>query len=177
MIKDNIFTLVFAAVALAATVAWLSEKIEDKPAGPNIDVEVNAVEVAKPVEEDLPSYAASIPRESNGQYWTRADVDGSSIKFLVDTGASVVALTWDDARRLDFDVENLDFRWTISTANGETKAASVLLPFIRVGNVKIENVEAMILKEGALKNSLLGMSFLGELYSFEFRGARLIIRQ
>ena len=62
-------------------------------------------------------------------------------------------------------------------SNGETKAASVLLPFVRIGNVKIENVEAMILHDDALKNSLLGMSFLRELYSFEFRGDTLIIRQ
>ena len=121
--------------------------------------------------------AASLGRESDGHFWTRADVDGTSIKFLVDTGASVVALTYRDAQRLRLKPEELDFIWTIRTANGETQAASVLLPFIRIGNVRVENVEAMILKNGLLDNSLLGMSFLGELYSYEFKGNTMIIRQ
>lgn len=175
MIQDNIFTVIFAALVLALTVAWLSEKIDEPAPAPN--VQVNAAKISPKPENDLPNNAASIQRENDGHYWTRADVDGSSIKFLVDTGASVVALTWKDAKRLRLDVENLEFKWTISTANGETKAASVLLPFVRIGNVKIENVEAMILHDDALKNSLLGMSFLRELYSFEFRGDTLIIRQ
>lgn len=175
MIKDNIFTVIFAAIALALTVAWLSEKIDEQPQSP--ELYANTVKVAPAPQEALSNRAASIQRESDGHYWTRADVDGSSIKLLVDTGASVVALTWTDAKRLRLDVENMDFSWTIYTANGETKAASVLLPFVRIGNVKVENVEAMILQDDELKNSLLGMSFLGELRSYEFRGNTLIIRQ
>ena len=95
---------------------------------------------------------------------------------MVDTGASVVVLTYEDAKRLRLKPESLNYKWKISTAGGETKGASVLLKSIRFGGVEIENVEAMILREG-LEQNLLGMSFLQQLYSYEFRGSQLIIRQ
>ncbi len=121
--------------------------------------------------------AAYISREEDGHYWTDADVDGRAVSFLVDTGASVVALTWRDAERLRLKPETLDFAWSIRTANGETKGAAVTLPFVRIGNVRIENVEAMVLPQDALHDSLLGMSFLGALNSYEVRGDTMIIRQ
>ena len=105
-----------------------------------------------------------------------ADVDGFPVDFMVDTGASVVVLTYNDAKRLRLEPDELDYKWKISTAGGETKGASVLLESIRIGGVEIENVEAMILREG-LDQNLLGMSFLGQLYSYEFRGKQLISRQ
>ena len=122
------------------------------------------------------SREAIIRRDADGHYWSRADVDGTEVKFMVDTGASTVALTYRDAQRLGLEPENLDFNWRISTAGGETKGASVLLNFIRIGNVEVHNVEAMVLGE-ELEQSLLGMSFLGELYSYEFQRRNLVIRQ
>lgn len=142
--------------------------------------ETETVAVLSTPRENLPrpaSNAAYISREDDGYYWTRASVDGTSVEFLVDTGASVVALTWRDAQRLRLKPEELDFRWAIRTANGETHGASVTLPSIRIGNVRIENVNAMVMQDGLLDSSLLGMSFLGELYSYEFRGDTLIIRE
>ena len=122
------------------------------------------------------SNAAVLKRETDGHFWAQAAVDGTEVKFMVDTGASTVALTYVDAQRLGLKPETLDFRWTISTAGGETKGASVLLPSIRIGDVEVRNVEAMVLGDG-LEQSLLGMTFLSELYSYEFRRKSLIIRQ
>ena len=120
--------------------------------------------------------AAIIDREDDGHYWTRADVQGTAVKFMVDTGASTVALTYRDAQRIGLKPETLDYRWEIRTAGGITYGAAATLENIRIGQVEVEQVDAMILKDG-LEQSLLGMTFLGELYSYEFKQSQLIIRQ
>ncbi|MEM8634018.1 MAG: TIGR02281 family clan AA aspartic protease [Pseudomonadota bacterium] len=137
---------------------------------------VSATSSTEP-ERQLAPDAAYISRRDDGHYWSNASVDGTSVEFLVDTGASVVALTWRDAQRLRLRPQELDFKWAIRTANGETYGASVLLESVRIGNVRIENVEAMVMQDGLLEKSLLGMSFLGELYSYEFKGDTMIIRK
>jgi len=120
--------------------------------------------------------AAIIDREPDGHYWTRADVDGTAVKFMVDTGASTVAITYRDAQRIGLKPEELDFKWEIRTAGGIVHGAAVTLGKIRIGQVEVENVEGMVLREG-LDQSLLGMTFLGELYSYEFRKSQLLIRR
>ncbi|MDX1294311.1 MAG: TIGR02281 family clan AA aspartic protease [Hyphomonas sp.] len=120
--------------------------------------------------------AAIINREEDGHYWTRAEVQGTAVKFMVDTGASTVALTYRDAQRIGLEPETLDYRWEIRTAGGITHGAAVTLDSIRIGQVEVEQVNAMILKDG-LEQSLLGMTFLGELYSYEFKQSQLIIRR
>jgi len=120
--------------------------------------------------------AAIIGREADGHYWTRADVQGTEVKFMVDTGASIVALTLNDAQRIGFKPADLVFDNEVRTAGGVTMGAYVVLDKVRIGRVEMEDVSAMVLKEG-LEQSLLGMTFLGELYSYEFKGDTLIIRQ
>lgn len=173
MIGKTAIHVLLAAGAIALAVAFLLvpklEEAESRNAAPDI------------IEEEAPEpvpyvNAAILKKEPDGHFWARADVDGFSIKFMVDTGASTVALTYRDAERLRLDPANLDYTWTIRTAGGDVKGASVLLPSIRIGQVEVENVEAMVLRDG-LDQSLLGMSFLGELYSYEFKRNSLIIRQ
>jgi len=120
--------------------------------------------------------AAIINREADGHYWTRADVQGTEVRFMVDTGASIVALTLRDAQRIGLKQADLVFDNEVRTAGGITLGAYVTLDRVRIGRVEMEGVSAMVLQEG-LEQSLLGMSFLGELYSYEFKGDTLIIRQ
>ena len=120
--------------------------------------------------------AAIINREADGHYWTRADVQGTEVRFMVDTGASIVALTLRDAQRIGLKQADLVFDNEVRTAGGITQGAYVTLDRVRIGRVEMEGVSAMVLQEG-LEQSLLGMSFLGELYSYEFKGDTLIIRQ
>ncbi len=122
------------------------------------------------------SRAAFIEREPDGHYWTRADVQGTEVKFMVDTGASIVALTFRDAQRLGLKPESLDFDSEIRTAGGITYGAPVMLKSIRIGRVQVDDVGAVVLRTD-LEQSLLGMTFLGELNSYEFRRGQLIIRQ
>jgi len=120
--------------------------------------------------------AALLKLEDDGHYWANAEVDGRAIEFMVDTGASTVALTYQDALRIGLDPDQLDYSWRIRTAGGEVMGASVLLSSIRIGRVEIDDVEAMVLRDG-LSQSLLGMTFLRELESYEFRKGNLILRQ
>jgi len=121
--------------------------------------------------------SAVLNQRADGHFWGNALVnERSHIDFMVDTGASVIALTPQDARRIGLDPDTLDYSWDVKTAGGDVKGASVLLDSIRIHQVEIRNVEAVVLQE-QLASSLLGMSYLTRLYSYEFRGARLIIRQ
>jgi aspartyl protease family protein len=93
---------------------------------------------------------------------------GQSIPVLVDTGASAVSLPFEVAQRLGFKLNDADFRASASTANGSTKVAPVTLDEVRVGDIVVRNVRAVVAKPGALAgSSLLGMSFLSQLTKVE----------
>ena len=174
MSPDRLISLILACLLLVGGVAWLSQKIESPEPAP---AQVQTLKSPSPQSETLPHNAATIRRESDGHFWTRADVEGSSLKFLVDTGASVVALTQRDAKRLRIDLAALNYNNRVSTAGGEVMSASIRLDYIRIGNVKLKDIDAIIIEDDVLENSLLGMTFLGELYSYEFKGNTMIIRQ
>ena len=132
---------------------------------------------AASLDEATARRTATISQRTDGHYWARALVNNkASVEFMVDTGASVVALTFEDARRMGLEPETLDYVWEIRTAGGKTLGASVFIESIKINQVHIKDVEAMVLHTD-LEQSLLGMSFLRELYSYEFRGDRMIIRQ
>jgi aspartyl protease family protein len=119
--------------------------------------------------------AAAISKASDGHYWADADVNGARVRLLVDTGATAVALTLDDARRLGFDPAELDYRQKVMTASGEARAAVVQLAAVSVAGAKVTNVEAMVIESG-LDTSLLGMSYLGRLSKFEATRTSMILR-
>ena len=121
--------------------------------------------------------AATLQLKGDGHYWGRALVNNkATVEFMVDTGASVVALTKRDAQRLGVLPDKHEFVEPVRTAGGVVNGAFVVIDSIKLNQVHIRNVDAMVLPEG-LDQSLLGMSFLRELYSYEFRGNRMIIQQ
>lgn len=135
------------------------------------DQAVNSHPVTK-----LKGVAVSIPKSKmDGQYWANARVNNGVVKFLVDTGASTVALTPEDARRAGVDLNSLDYNIPVQTAGGTNVAAAVELKSISVGPVTLRNVRAIIIPEG-LSTSLLGMSYLGRLQRVEATPYALILR-
>jgi aspartyl protease family protein len=112
----------------------------------------------------------------NGHYVTRAEINKSNITVMVDTGASVVALSWKDAERIGLKPSSLDFDVPVSTANGEGKAARVMLDEVEIDNVRVSKVQGLVLQKGVLDVSLLGMSFLGRLDSFTVENGKLILK-
>ncbi|MCR9078239.1 MAG: TIGR02281 family clan AA aspartic protease [Hyphomonadaceae bacterium] len=181
MKTSHIITTFLLAAGVSAVIGlYLDPKLEAEPATEAAAPAAAAPSVASlAVEEPTTSIRrkATIYNRADGHYWTRALVNKkSSVEFMVDTGASVVALTYKDAQKMGLRPDQLDYRWEIRTAGGKTMGASVLVDTIQIGQVKVKNVEAMVLRND-LEQSLLGMSFLRELYSYEFRGERLIIQQ
>jgi aspartyl protease family protein len=124
--------------------------------------------------------APVIPRSADGHYWaeamTSSDVGRARIRFLVDTGASSVALSADDARRLGLQPEKLIYSRPVFTAQGQVQAAPVMLSRIDVGGAAVREVRALVLKDGP-STSLLGMSFLGRLSRIEATPEALILRR
>jgi aspartyl protease family protein len=168
MMKFAVFAIMaaMASVGVAQTLAGLENAHKASPAQAAVAV------------VDAPSApaSASITKAADGHYWTQADVDGHPVTFLVDTGATAVALTPDDARRMGLDVANLDYAYKVSTANGEARAARVTLASVDVAGARVDNVEAYVLDQG-LTTSLLGMTYLGRLSAFEATPTSMILRR
>lgn len=118
---------------------------------------------------------AQVTKAADGHYWANADVNGSAVRFLVDTGATAVALTATDAQRLGLDLAKLSYGVPVTTADGKTMAAQVKLRSVTIAGARVENVDALVLKSG-LETSLLGMSYLGRLSSFEATRTALILK-
>ena len=125
--------------------------------------------------KQISSGTVSISKSPDGQFWTQSRVNGAYVRFLIDTGASVVALAPIDARKAGIRLEALNYTHSVSTANGKTAAALVELKTVSVGTITLRDVKALIIKDG-LSTSLLGMSYLGQLQKVEATPQTLILR-
>jgi aspartyl protease family protein len=94
---------------------------------------------------------------------------------MVDTGATRIALTFEDAERLGLRPHSSDFTLTTQTANGTARAAPVTLDSVRIGDVEVSNLRGSISPQGKMHVTLLGMEFIRKLERFEMRGRKLIL--
>jgi aspartyl protease family protein len=116
-------------------------------------------------------------RAGSGRHFRAvAEVNGQRIQFLIDTGASDVALTKEDARRIGFDPDRLAYSVPYRTANGTSFGAPVRIGSVKIGDIILDDVAGHV-ANGDLGQSLLGMSFLRRLSSFEVRGEEMILRR
>jgi aspartyl protease family protein len=118
----------------------------------------------------------SFARSADQHFRIDALVDGQSLRFLVDTGASGVVLTRADAARLGYAPETLKFTQSFETANGVTRGAPIRLRQIRIGPLAFDDVPASV-NQGDLGQSLLGMRLLQRLSSIEIRNDTLVIKR
>jgi aspartyl protease family protein len=116
-----------------------------------------------------------VARTNSGDFDISARVNGVRIPMVLDTGASSVVLTQQDAKAAGLPLEVLNYTVSIDTANGRTRAAQVTLDRLAVGGLEERSVEALIVPSGQLRTSLLGMSFLNRLQSWQVTGDRLIL--
>jgi aspartyl protease family protein len=119
--------------------------------------------------------SGAVAKGADGHFWADAQVNGKPVRFLVDTGATAVALTPEDAERLGFKAADLKYGQSVTTAGGNTHAAAVTLTSVSVNGARIENVQALVVADG-LDVSLLGMSYLGRLTRFEATRSTLTLQ-
>jgi aspartyl protease family protein len=121
--------------------------------------------------------SVEIARGQRGEFQIFAEINGSRVPTVYDTGASAVVLTQEAAKAAGLPLDFLNYSVPVETANGRTRAAPVTLDRIAVGDIVERNVPALIAQPGQLRTSLLGMSFLNRLASSEVRGDKLVLRR
>ncbi len=115
-----------------------------------------------------------LERHFDGHFYIDSEINGARVHFLIDTGATGVALTLDDARRIGIRTETLDFNIRTSTAAGPSMAALVTIPALVLPGRTFENHPALVMSGG--ERSLLGMTVLGEFDAVEMRRDQLVLR-
>lgn len=112
---------------------------------------------------------------ASGHYRAEAEVNGRPVEVMVDTGATMVALTYEDAERAGIRLRPSDFSRSVTTANGVARVAPVTLERISIGDITVRNVAASVSERGRLNTTLLGMSFLSRLERVDMRSGILVL--
>jgi aspartyl protease family protein len=164
--------MILAAFLIGA--GTLMAQMADKmtPATP-----ASAMTSAKSSAEQAGVRSISIPRDARGHFQTDGRIDGQRIDFMVDTGASVIALNEKSAARFGLRPTPSDYKMTVSTANGTIKAARTRLAMVDIGGLIVRDVDAMVLPDEALSENLLGLSFLSKLKRFEYANGKMVLEQ
>jgi aspartyl protease family protein len=163
--------LFFAAIMIA--LAAVAPKLL-RPTGETVTA-ANATADAPSPEPSYPR-TASIPRGANGHFEADAVIDGRRMSFMVDTGASVIALREKEASRLGVHPAQRDYTAKVTTANGVIYAAPIELRSVELGSIVVHDVAALVLPDDALAQNLLGMSFLSRVH-WQYQGGRLVLEQ
>ena len=160
--------VVVSSAALTAGYAWQDDLRARFDGHMGVDASMTAI-ARGPGEVEL-------TRTWDGHFRAMVAAGGAEAPFLVDTGASLVLIRWEDAGLLGIDMASLNFSTPVLTANGEAMVAPVRMPELRIGAVALRDVRAAVAPPGALHGGLLGMSFLGRLQEITIRGDRIVLR-
>jgi aspartyl protease family protein len=118
-----------------------------------------------------------VARRADGSFTLTGRINGRDARFIFDTGATAVVLTAETAAAAGLREEALNYSVPVATANGRTMAAPVTIDDLAIGPIAEKRVRALVARPGALRENLLGMTFLDRLASYEVRGNRLILRR
>jgi aspartyl protease family protein len=167
--------IVFFAIAAFTVPAFLSSNPElvEKAA----TAAVNRAETEPVAKRAALSGEERIDMNAQGHFIAQFRMNGRPVEAMVDTGATMVAINKSTARRLGISVVPADFKYSVSTANGQIKVARAVIQSVEIGGVRVRDVEAAVLDDRALDGTLLGMSFLRELKSFSVEDNELILKQ
>jgi aspartyl protease family protein len=167
----------FAAMALAAGVLvprYLSQHGQRADVAPTM---IAARSDAAPAPDPDDTRSMVLSPDSRGHFHVDGRIDARPLDFVIDTGASMIALTARDAATLGIHPAFNDYTITVQTANGTVRAAPVTLDRVEIGGIAIRDVAAMVMPEGALSDNLLGMTFLSRLRRYEYSGGRMVLEQ
>ena len=169
--------VIFAAImiCLGTVMAEVADKLTPAPAAAT----TTTARKALPAETvgQAGGRSLSIPRDARGHFATEGRIDGQRIAFMLDTGASVIALNESSAARFGLRPARGDYKATVTTANGTIRAAPTRLAMVDIGGLVVRDVDAMVLPDEALSENLLGLSFLSKLKRFEYANGRMVLEQ
>jgi aspartyl protease family protein len=169
--------MIFAAflIGLGTVMAQIADKMTPAPAAATTATARKAPSTETVAQAGLRSL--SITRDARGHFATEGRIDGQRITFMVDTGASVIALNESSAARFGLRPARSDYKATVTTANGTIKAAPTRLAMVDIGGLVVRDVDAMVLPDEALSENLLGLSFLSKLRRFEYASGKMVLEQ
>jgi len=166
--------MIFAAVmvGLGTSMAQMADRMTPALAS-SVSHQAAPVAMAVPVG----GRTLNIPHDARGHFSTDGRIEGQRIGFMVDTGASVIALNESSAARFGLRPSRGDYNATVTTANGTVKAARTRIAMVDVGGLVVRDVDAMVLPDEALSENLLGLSFLSRLKRFEYANGMMVLEQ
>ncbi|WJH41900.1 TIGR02281 family clan AA aspartic protease [Aliirhizobium terrae] len=173
-------TAIFAAI-VAVLATQIPALLHQEDGGTSPEATRQAQRTPQAPQATAPQVAALTPgstvlaADGRGHFTGTFRLNGKSVPGMVDTGASLVAINESTARKLGYGVNGLDFRYEVNTANGKTDAALIVLDRVEIGNVRVRDVEAFVLRDKALADTLVGMSFLKKLKSYQVKGESLTL--
>jgi len=118
-----------------------------------------------------------VAADARGHFTTSFKLNGRQVDGLIDTGATLVAINTSTARRIGFSLNQADFNQQVNTANGVIKAAVVSIDRLQIGKITVEDIQAVVLDDRALRTNLIGMSFLQRLGKYQVENGTLLLVQ
>jgi aspartyl protease family protein len=168
----SVFTFVAVAVVAGAIIPRYADHMKGRAAPSTASVQAVA-----PTRASAAPSSVVVSRDTFGRFRADGRIDGRELQFTVDTGASIVALTADDAAQLGIHPSPGEYTMLISTANGTVRAAPTTLDMVEVGDIMVHDVAAVVMPDGALSDNLLGLSFLSRLRHFEYSDGKMMLEQ
>jgi aspartyl protease family protein len=173
-----VLSVAVAALAACAIVPYYANQFLASEASTAALAAHSAVPVKLQVRPDASSSrSVVIAPGSGGHFRVAGRIDGRRVNFMVDTGASVIALTARDAATLGIHPVERDYVAMVKTANGAMRVAPVELGMVEIDDLEVHNVAAVVLPPGVLNENLLGLSFLSRLRRFEYTDGKLVLEQ
>ncbi len=156
---------------------WLKSVFSEEAPDPQAVSAIPGLRLARAETPALLGRKVLISSDNRGHFAADFKINGRPITALVDTGATLVALNESTARRVGVKLQPTDFRMRVTTANGEVKAAAVTIETLQIGRIAVDNVQAVVLEDKALGDTLIGMSFLKRLGKFSVEDGALLLVQ
>jgi aspartyl protease family protein len=166
--------MIFAAIliGLGTFMAQMADKMSPAPASSPSPKKASTETVGRASGRSL-----DISPDARGHFQADGRIEGQRVNFVIDTGASLVALNEKSAARFGLRPSRGDYNAMVTTANGTIKGARTRLAMIELGGIVVRDVEALVLPDEALSENLLGLSFLSKLKRYEYARGRLVLEQ
>jgi aspartyl protease family protein len=182
MIRHTIFfgSLIGCAVAVPLVYQGNADFFRDAWRGNDSKTAAYSVSADTEPNRSSPSMSGQkvvIPMDERGHFQSDFKMNGRKVHAMIDTGATYVAINRSTANKIGVRVSPQDMTYSVTTANGATAAAAIIINEVAIGRIRINNVPALVLDDSALDGILMGMSFLKELDRFTIENRTLIMQQ